>query len=187
MRLIYIAAALALALGIVNRTAIAARPVRLTTLEARLATLEAKEEIREMFSRYGFAADTGDAAGWSETWAENAVYQRGTTTTTGRAAFFRSIEDPNGTHKREIEGKGSVHTTGPLMIRVAGEKAWAEGPALVWVRSAEGYAVYALSYNHWELQKTAGRWEIVRRIGRPVAPGVATDVLKSWRETTRVP
>ena len=62
----------------------------------------------------------------------------------GRAAFFRSIEDPEGTHKREIEGKGSVHTTGPLIIHVAGAKAWAEGPALVWIRSGQGYGVYAL-------------------------------------------
>lgn len=105
----------------------------------------------------------------------------------GRDAFFRSIEDPNGTHKREIEGKGSVHTTGPLMIQVAGAKAWAEGPALVWVRSDQGYAVYALSYNHWDLQKRAGRWEIVRRIGRPVAPGVASGVLTSWRAPASVP
>lgn len=187
MRLVWIAAALALTLGFVNRTVTAARADRVTALEGRLTALEAKEEIRELFSRYGFAADTGDAAAWSETWAEDAVYQRGGTTMTGRAAFFKSIEDPGGTHKREIEGKGSVHTTGPLMIHVAGAKAWAEGPALVWVRSGEGYAVYALSYNHWDLRKTAGRWEIVRRVGRPVAPGVAPDVLTAWREPTRVP
>ena len=100
----------------------------------------------------------------------------------GRAAFFGSIEDPQGTHKREIEGKGSVHTTGPLIIHVAGATAWAEGPALVWIRSGEGYQPYALSYNHWDLQKNGGRWEIVRRIGRPVAPGVASEVLKQWRD-----
>jgi len=120
MRLAWVAAALVLALSLVSRTATAARPDRLAEIEARLGTLEAKEEIRELFSRYGFAADTGDARRWSEIWAENAVYERGGTTMSGRAAFFRSIEDPESTHKREIEGKGSVHTTGPLMIHVAG-------------------------------------------------------------------
>jgi hypothetical protein len=187
MRLVCVAAGLAFVFALANRPATAARPDRLTALEARLATLEAKEEIRELFSRYGFAADTGDAKGWSEIWAENAVYERGSTRMSGRAAFFRSIEDPDGAHKREIEGKGSVHTTGPLMIHVAGTKAWAEGPALVWTRSGRGYDIYTLSYNHWDLQKNAGRWEIVRRIGRPVAPGVASDVLTAWRERKRVP
>ena len=120
-------------------------------------------------------------------WAENAIYERAEATIKGRAAFFQSIDDPNGTHKREIEGTGSVHTTGPLMIRVDGAKAWAEGPALVWTRSGQGYAVYALSYNHWDLQKNAGRWEIVRRVGRPVVPGAATAVLRAWREVKRTP
>jgi hypothetical protein len=187
VRLVCVALALAATLCLADWTATAQRPDGATVLEARLATLEAKEEIRELFSRYGFTADTGDAKGWSEIWAENGVYERGGTTMKGRAAFFKSIEDPDGAHKRQIEGKGSVHTTGPLMIHVAGTKAWAEGPALVWVRSDRGYEPYALSYNHWDLEKNAGRWEIVRRIGRPVAPGVATDVLKAWREPKRVP
>ena len=187
MRLVWAAVVLALVLGLVNRPATAARPDRVAALESKLATLEAREEIRDLFSRYGFAADTGDAKGWSEVWAENAVYERGGAAIKGRAAFFRSIEEPAGVHKREIEGKGSVHTTGPVMIRVDGAKAWAEGPALVWTRSGQGYSVYALSYNHWELQKTASRWEIVRRVGRPVAPGAATEVLTAWREARATP
>lgn len=185
MRLVWITALLTLAVGFAGWPATAARPARVSAVEARLAALEAKEDIRELFSRYGFAADTGDANAWSEVWAEDAVYERGSTAMKGRAAFFRSIEDPEGTHKRDIEGKGSVHTTGPLMIRVEGTKAWAEGPALVWTRAGQGYAVYALSYNHWDLQKRAGRWEIVRRVGRPVAPGVAADVLHTWRQANR--
>jgi len=187
MRVVWLAAALAVVVCAVNRTAAAARPDRLAVLEARLGALEAKEAIRELFSRYGFAADTGDAKAWSEVWAENAVYDRAGTTMSGRAAFFKSIEDPAGAHKRDIESKGSAHTTGPLLIQVAGAKAWAEGPALVWIRSGQGYGVYALSYNHWELQKTAGRWEIVRRIGKPIAPGVASEVLNAWRDPKRVP
>jgi hypothetical protein len=180
-------AAAALAFCVVNRPANAARADRLAALEARLATLEAKEDIRELFSRYGFTADTGDAKGWSDIWAQDAVYERADASIKGRAAFFQSIEDPTGVHKREIEGQGSLHTAGPLMIHVDGAKAWAEGPALVWIRSGQGYAVYALSYNHWDLAKNAGRWEIARRVGRPVAPGAAGEVLKAWREAKRTP
>ena len=56
----------------------------------------------------------------------------------------------------------------------------------MWTRSGQGYAIYALSYNQWDLQKTAGRWEIVRRIGSP-SPLVASNVLNAWREPKRVP
>jgi hypothetical protein len=187
VRLFCVAVVVAGAFCFVDQAATAQRPDGVAALESRLATLEAKEEIRELFNRYGFTADTGDAKGWSEIWAENGVYERAGTAMKGRAAFFRSIDDPAGAHKREIEGKGSVHTTGPLMIHVAGTKAWAEGPALVWIRSDRGYEPYTLSYNHWDLEKNAGRWEIVRRIGRPVAPGVATEVLKAWRDPKATP
>jgi hypothetical protein len=152
----------------------------MATIEERLAVLEAKEEIRDLFNRYGFAADTGDAGAWSEVWAKDAVYERADASISGREAFFRSIDDENGAHKRDIEGRGSLHTTGPLMIEVAGDRAWAEGPALVWIKNQGGYSVYALSYNHWDLQKKDGRWEILKRIGRPVAPKNAQLVYQSW-------
>jgi len=150
-------------------------------VEERLQALEAKEEIRELFNRYGFSADTGEARLWSEVWATDAVYDRADGSIAGRDAFFQSIESPDGVHKRLIEGPGSVHATGPLTIAVDGDTAWAEGPALVWVRKDEGYAVFSLSYNHWDLQRREGRWEIVRRIGRPVGPGGALEVYRNWK------
>jgi hypothetical protein len=151
------------------------------SVEERLQALEAKEEIRELFNRYGFSADSGVAQAWSEVWAADAVYERADGSIEGRAAFFDSIENPDGVHKRLIEGPGSLHTTGPLTIAVDGDAAWAEGPALVWVRKEDGYVVFSLSYNHWDLRKQDGRWEIVRRIGRPVGPGNAAATYRSWR------
>lgn len=156
---------------------------RLAALEAQVAELQAKDEIREMFNRYGFTADTGDAKGWSEVWAKDAVYDSARGRMAGRAQFFASIEDPTGIHKREIEGKGSLHTTGPLTIRVNGTAAWAEGHALVWVRDGATWRPYTLSYNHWDLRKTDGRWEIVRRVSRPVAPGMAAQAWSAWKTT----
>jgi hypothetical protein len=154
---------------------------RLAALEAKVAELQAKDDIREMFNRYGFTADTGDARGWSEVWAPHAVYDSVNGQMTGRERFYASIEDPNGVHKREIEGKGSLHTTGALTIRVTGQTAWAEGHTLVWVRDGTTWRPYTLSYNHWDLRKANGRWEIVRRKSRPVAPGMAGQVLTAWK------
>jgi ketosteroid isomerase-like protein len=166
------------------RAAPAPAPDRMAALEAKVDELQAKDEIRELFNRYGFTADTGDAKGWSEVWAKDAVYDGAGGRIVGREAFFHSIEDPNGVHKREIEGKGSLHTTGALTIRVTGDTAWAEGATLVWVRNdAGGYRPFTLSYNHWDLRRADGRWEIVHRLSRPVAPGNAPQVFTAWRET----
>lgn len=149
-------------------------------LAARLRILEAKDEIRDLFSRYGLSADTGDAKRWSEVWAKDAVFRRGDAVVSGREAFFNSIQDPNGIHKKQIEGKGSLHTNGPLMIQVDGNDAWVEGSALVWVRKDEGYSVFSLSHNHWTLRRTNGRWEVVERLSLPVAPDNAGLVYRSW-------
>jgi hypothetical protein len=67
------------------------------------------------------------------------------------------------------------------MIRVDGAHAWVEGPTIVWVRDGDGYRRFSMSYNHWDLQKTGGRWEILKRISRPVAPGNAPQVFKAWK------
>jgi hypothetical protein len=153
----------------------------LAELAARVKELEAKEDIRELFNRYGFAADTGDAKGWSEVWAENARFEMQGATLEGRANFFRSIDDPEGVHKQKIESRGSLHTTGGVTIGINGDEAWAEGSALVWVKGEGGYRPFTLSYNHWDLRKTNGRWEILRRVARPVAPDNAQIVFKSWQ------
>jgi hypothetical protein len=152
-------------------------------LRARLSDLEAREEIRELFCRYGFTADTGDAKGWSEIYAPDGAYDGVSGRIEGRESFYRALEDPDGVHKRDIESKGSLHTTGFVMIGVDGDTAWAEGPTLVWVgaQDQQGWRVYSLSYNHWDLQKRQGRWEVTFRLSRPVAPENAKRVLNEWR------
>jgi hypothetical protein len=155
---------------------------RVRALEAEQTILKAKEEIRELFNRYGFTADGGDDTGWSEVWAEDAVYESLHGRIVGRDSFYKSVHDPEGVHKRDIEGKGSLHTTGALTICVDGDAAWAEGHTLVWVRRDEGgYAIFTLSYNHWDLKRINGRWEIAKRISRPVAPGNARQVFTAWK------
>ncbi len=157
---------------------------RLEMLERDLADLKAKEEIRELFNRYGFTADCGDANGYAQVWASDAVYDGNGHRIEGRDAFRTGIADPDGIHKREIESKGSLHTTGALTIRVEGVRAWAEGPTLVWVgQDAGGYRIFTLSYNHWDLEHREGRWQILKRISRPVAPGNAPKVFTSWTAT----
>lgn len=176
-------------------------PSELSELREAVAGLRAREEIRELLHRYGFAADAGDALAWSRAWADDAVYDGSAGQLAGRDQFYAAIDDPDGTHKREIESHGSLHTVGGVIIRVDGDRAWAEGHALVWVRAGRGYRVYSLTYNHWDLHRTrgsagspgsagsassagsAGSWEITRRLSRAVEPGAARHVLQAWAST----
>jgi SnoaL-like domain len=150
-------------------------------LASKVADLQAREDIRELFCRYGFAADSGNAREWSEVFARDGTLDGVAGLLTGRAAFARAIEDSEGVHKKEIESKGCLHTTGSVMIRVSGDTAWAEGPTVVWVCEESGsWRPYSLSYNHWDLQRGGGRWEVALRRSRPVSPEAAQDVYKNW-------
>jgi SnoaL-like domain len=160
---------------------LAALTAQVTALADQVTGLTAREEIRDLLCRYGFAADTGSAREWSETYAPDGVYENIAGTMTGRASFAQAIDDPDGVHKQQIESHGSLHTHGPIMIRVSGNEAWAEGPTLVWTREEQGWRPFALSYNHWDLRRRAGRWEVSRRLSRPVAPAQAREVLTAWR------
>jgi hypothetical protein len=154
---------------------------RIAALEKRLQELEDKEAIREVFNRYGFAADTGDAEGYAATFTEDGVFDMGRGSYGGRARFRDNIADPNGVHKLQIEGKGSLHETGQVTIRVDGLKAWAEGPTMVWVRDGKTFRVFTAAYNHWDLEKVNGRWEVARRVARAVGPDRAAEVWTAYR------
>jgi SnoaL-like domain len=152
----------------------------LSELRSVVADLLAREEIRELLHRYGFAADTGDALAWSRVFAADGVYDGVNGQLVGRDQFYQALDDPDGMHKRDIESRGSLHTVGGLTIQVDGLQAWAEGHALVWVRAEDGYRVYSLTYNHWDLRRTSDSWEITRRLSRPVAPGSARSIFTAW-------
>jgi hypothetical protein len=154
---------------------------RLAALEARLQEVDDREAIREVLNAYNFAADTGHARDYAETFTENAVFDMGRARMDGRAAFEKAIADPEGTHKVEIEGKGSMHTVGPVTIRVDGLKAWAEGPTMVWVRDGGAFKVFTASYNHWDFEKTDGRWAMSHRTARQMSPGKALEAWTAWR------
>jgi uncharacterized protein (TIGR02246 family) len=166
-----------------NETSQAEILARLDALEARLREHEDREAIRELFNRYNFAADTGDAQAFAETWSDDGVLSTGRSLAQGRDKFLESINDPDGVHKVEIEGKGSLHTIGVLTIRIDGDEAWAEGPSVVWIREGKTFRAFVAAYNHWDLRKTGGRWEVARREARTVAPGKAKEVWTAWRAT----
>jgi hypothetical protein len=150
-------------------------------LSSRLQKLETIEEIRDLFSRYAMTADTGDSRAWSELWSVDCVFEPHGYVRYGRREMFEANSDPNGIHKRDIEGQGSLHTTLPSIIQISGDSAWVEGSATVWIKDDEVYRPFTMTYCHWDLVRRDGRWQIKYRKTRPVAPDNAREVWTHWK------
>lgn len=138
---------------------------RLAALEERARQLEDLEAIREAIARYGFYADLGLSEEYVRNWTPDGIYDTGPNgVVRGHDELRTLVTDPNGVHKREVEGHGSQHTGVNLVIRVDGDSAWAEGYSIVVISNgAEGYRIFTAGYNHWELRRDDGHWRIAAR------------------------
>ncbi|HVW44404.1 MAG TPA: nuclear transport factor 2 family protein [Amycolatopsis sp.] len=146
---------------------------RLARIEARLRDLEDREEIREVVARYGFTADLGIDEAYVAQYTEDGEYDTGTAVFRGHEQLREFISAPEGTHKSQVESRGSQHTSHNLYIRVQGATAWAECYSVVFVRvDAGSFGIRTAAYNHWDFRRVEGRWRIVRRRRTPIGEAV---------------
>lgn len=137
---------------------------RLATLESRVLELEDIEAVRELVTRYGLTADLGLANPYLDNFTEDGEYVvEGRPTLSGSGDLRRLIENPEGLHKAKVESRGSQHTSPNLVVRVDGDRAWAEGYSAVIVREGDGFEIFGAGYNHWDFRREDGRWSIARR------------------------
>ena len=140
---------------------------RLKTMEARLAVLEDQEKIRECLSRYSFNADLGRSEEYVNNYTPDGVIDLSPDLKwSGKAQLTDFIASPTGGHKA-IEGR-CQHTSMDYFIRVDGDKAWAEGYSVVFLKKGEEYQVLTCGFNHWDFEKRDGRWYLKYRYRRPV-------------------
>lgn len=127
--------------------------------------LEDRESIRECVARYGFNADLGLADAYVDGFAPEGRYETGAGGTfEGHAQLRQLIAAPDLPHKREVESRGSEHTSPNLFIRIEGDTAWAEGYSVLVVRTGENsYGIYTAGYNRWEFKRDGDRWRITLR------------------------
>jgi hypothetical protein len=155
---------------------------RLGRLEARLRLLEDERDLRELLSRYSFTADVHRGQSWVDLWTDDGVYDLGVrapgeepTRYEGSARLMGLITGPG----MPPEGHSQHHTQGPLVIRVDGDRAVAEGYSITLVHRPEGIEVWNMGFSRWSFRREGGRWKIVRRdrreVGTPDQAGVITD------------
>lgn len=132
---------------------------RVAALEARLRAVEDELAIHKLIVRYGLAVDTGDAERTSAVFAEGAVYDADVRLMRGRGEIEAMVRSDR--HQAMVGH--CAHQIGPAVVTVDGDRATALGYSRVYLRGADGIAVYRVSFNRWELDRRAGEWTIVRR------------------------
>lgn len=130
-------------------------------LEARLQALEDREAIRELISRYGPLADSGDAQGVAALWAEDGVYAvAGFGEAKGRAAIAALIDGDN---HRQLMADGCAHVLGPVAIDLDGDSATARGHSLVLRWTGDDFEVHRVAANRWDVARGSEGWQVKRR------------------------
>ncbi len=134
---------------------------RLQALEARLRAVEAQLEIRDVFARYGFAVDSGDADAAAELFGDDCV-----TDVDGGRVVFRGqdgIREMVQASEHQSILPGSSHTIGPVLVEVEGDEALVIGYSRVDYSEDHRISPIRSSANIWRLARRDGAWVIVER------------------------
>lgn len=138
---------------------------RIAALEERIGQLEDQMAIYRLISRYGPAVDSGSSQAAGALWAEDGSYEFDNSRLDGPAAVAAMVLSEG--HQGLIH-QGCAHILAMPVITLDGSTARATGYSRVYRHAADGYGVWRVSANHWELKRTAEGWKVVRRVNRTI-------------------
>lgn len=148
---------------------------RLLALEAQVRTLGDQLSIHRLIASYGPLVDSAvDAARCHEAatlWTEDGIYDLGPDMVAqGRpalAALF--MQDMH----QQLIRDGAAHVMGLPLIELDGDRALVISYSRVYRHTPEGFTVWRVSANRWELVRERGAvpmgshgWRIARRVNR---------------------
>jgi ketosteroid isomerase-like protein len=136
---------------------------RIQQLEDRLQSLEDELAVWRLVNSYGPAVDSGNSEAASGIWTEDGVYDIGSDTWSGRAAIAGMVE---GEGHQGLIHEGAAHVMALPQVRLDGDTAVATGYSRVYRRVDDGFRVWRVAANRWELVRTAAGWRCVRRTTR---------------------
>lgn len=148
---------------------------RLVALERRVQALEDELAVTRLVTRYGPAADTGDADAAAGLWTETGVYDaEGPGRLAGRAAIAGMLRGT--AHQSMVPG--CAHVNGPSVVHLAGDEAVVVGYSRVYRTDADGPRLMRLAANRWELVRTPEGWRAERRVNRRLGSAESLEVLR---------
>jgi ketosteroid isomerase-like protein len=133
------------------------------TLAARVAELEAREEIRAILVDYGRFLDAGDFEGYVGLFAADGAWVGGFGTFEGRDAIRGMLEDNMTPGPRER--LTSLHLVSNEIIEVEGESARAVSKWFFIAPDADGRPRFAFAGRYEDdFVREGGSWRIARRV-----------------------
>jgi hypothetical protein len=152
----------------------------IAALVDRLTTLEDRLEILNILAGLPHSSDVGHQDYQNGVYHDDCVMDRNNpdNLVIGKAAIVGIIS--NDQHRQAIKS-GMVHFAGLPHIRIEGARAVATGylqivvpvtsgqaAALSGYGPSDGFAIWRITANRWELEKDDGGWKVTRRIVRSI-------------------
>lgn len=143
---------------------------KLDQLIGRVDQLEAELAIRNLMTRYGLAADCGEAEVAAGCFSEDAIY----TVAAPKAGRDGEHDDLVLKGRPAIAGMLSsdlhqsmlpytAHTTGPSEFSIMADRASAVGYSRIYLQEDAGPRLMRLAINRWFFKKTTDGWRISER------------------------
>jgi hypothetical protein len=133
-------------------------------LAARLQAVEDQLAITQLVVSYGPAVDSGSAAEVAGLFLEDGVYDsRPPGPMEGRVGISAMVGSEG--HQTLIHN-GCGHVMAAPVVTVDGDRAVATGYSRVYRRVGEGFEVWRLAANRWELERTPDGWQVRYRVNR---------------------
>jgi uncharacterized protein (TIGR02246 family) len=168
----FLLAALALA------PAPAAAQSDLAAVEARLQRVEDELAIQRVITEYAVRLDAKDIDGYLELFAEDGIWQVGTTQRRGREEIRAMLEGLYGQTEVEPYGYEQFRMVGNFQIEVDGDRATARSRHVEYIRGERGNPDAILSGLYVdEFVREGGAWKIAHRTDYPIMP-----TAEEWRE-----
>ncbi|HMD46268.1 MAG TPA: nuclear transport factor 2 family protein [Acidimicrobiales bacterium] len=138
-------------------------PSVVAELGRRLGQVEDQLAIFKLICTYGPAVDSGGGEAAAALWTDDGVYDSDTHVWRGHDEIAGLVEA--GQHQTML-AEGCAHILGFPRVTLDGDRAVATCYSRVYRRSADGYYVWRLAANRWELTRTPDGWRAVTRINR---------------------
>lgn len=134
-------------------------------LAARLQAVEDRLAIIQLLASYGPAVDSGDAEATAGIWTADGVYDSYPAPMHGHDDLVAMVGSD--LHQGLING-GCAHLIGMPQVEVHGDTAVATGYSMLCVRdeATDGFRVWRVSANRWELTRTPTGWRTTNRVNR---------------------
>lgn len=155
------------------------RDALIDELLVRVRRLEDEREIVQVLTRYGFAADVGDADATAALYTDDTVIDLGLPAPlTGSDGARQLVLDDR---HQAIVGR-CAHTMGPFVVDVDvdGDHATAVGYVRVYVSDPDmrNPRLWRLGCTRFELRREGSTWRIATRVARSVGAADGAELLR---------